>query len=161
MLFLESEKVEREKPEWSSKPLLNFDEFENRNSVTKMSKSSKKHEQVLQTLTASSGPMSANEIWERLSSTKGRQSIGIATVYRSLKRGVDEGQLISVELESGSIRYELANLDHHHHFLCSDCSRAFDVEGCVRNLEKLLPSGFEMTKHEILLYGRCADCRAA
>lgn len=105
--------------------------------------------------------MSANEIWDRLKSKEESQGIGIATVYRSVKRGVEEGQLISVELESGSIRYELANLEHHHHFLCSDCSRAFDIEGCVRNLEKLLPSGFEMTKHEILLYGRCADCRAA
>ena len=105
--------------------------------------------------------MSANEIWERLRSIDDRQNIGIATVYRSLRRGVEEGQLISVELESGSIRYEMANLDHHHHFLCSDCSRAFDVEGCVRNLEKLLPSGFEMTKHEIPLYGRGAECRVA
>lgn len=131
------------------------------NSVTQMSKSSKKHEQVLQALTASSGPMSANEIWERLRLMEDSQNIGIATVYRSIRRGVEQGQLVAVELESGSVRYEPANLDHHHHFLCSDCSRAFDVEGCVRHLDQLLPSGFEMTNHEILLYGRCADCRVA
>jgi len=116
---------------------------------------------VIDALSHSGGPMSANELWEHLRSTKSQGSIGIATVYRSLRKGVEDGDLVPVELESGSVRYESARLKHHHHFLCSECSRAFDVEGCVNNLEKLLPSGFEMTRHEILLYGRCADCRLA
>lgn len=126
-----------------------------------MSETRSKHEQVIEALSHAEGPMSANELWEHLRSANTEESIGIATVYRSLRKGVEEGDLVPVELESGSVRYESAGLEHHHHFLCSDCSRAFDVEGCVNNLDQLLPQGFEMTKHEILLYGRCADCRMA
>jgi Fur family ferric uptake transcriptional regulator len=107
----------------------------------------------------SDGPMSANELWERMRANQ--SGIGLATVYRALNRGVDEGRLVAVGLEPGSVRYEAADLAHHHHFLCSACNRAFDLKGCVRSLGKLLPDGFEMTNHEILLYGNCADCREA
>lgn len=103
--------------------------------------------------------MSANELWERMRANQSR--IGLATVYRALNRGVDEGRLVAVGLEPGSVRYEAANLDHHHHFLCSGCGHAYDLKGCVRSLERLLPEGFEMTNHEILLYGTCAECRDA
>ncbi|MFT5080651.1 MAG: Fur family ferric uptake transcriptional regulator [Planctomycetota bacterium] len=118
-----------------------------------------KQEQVLDELLQSPGPMAANELWERMRAN--HSGIGLATVYRALNRGVDEGRLVAVGLEPGAVRYEAANLAHHHHFLCSSCDRAFDLKGCVRSIERLLPEGFEMTNHEILLYGLCADCRNA
>ena len=118
--------------------------------------SAPKHDQVLQALVDASGPMSANELWELLREES--QSVGLATVYRALRRGVEEGRLVAVELQAGSVRYEPANLKHHHHFLCSRCERAFDLDGCVRQLERLLPAGFRMSGHEILLFGNCADC---
>ena len=126
-----------------------------------MSEQKSKHELVIDALSHAGGPMSANELWNHLRSTDSKNTIGIATVYRSLRKGVQDGDLVPVELESGSVRYEPGSLKHHHHFLCSDCSRAFDVDGCVNNLDQLLPAGFEMTNHEILLYGTCADCKVA
>lgn len=122
-----------------------------------MERPSHKHDLVIEALAAAAGPMSANELWEQLRSAS--SGVGLATVYRALRRGVDEGQLVAVELESGSVRYEPADLEHHHHFLCSLCSRAFDIEGSVRDLEELLPRGFELTRHEVVLHGKCADCR--
>ena len=123
-----------------------------------MARASEKHTRVLEALSEASGPMSANELWEQLRSDGA--GIGLATVYRALRRGVDEGQLTAVELESGSVRYEPSGLEHHHHFLCSLCRKAFDLEGCVRNLERLLPKGFRMTSHEILLFGTCSECQS-
>lgn len=122
-----------------------------------MDRRSGKHKLLIETLNAADGPMSANQLWSQLK--RESAGIGIATVYRSLRKGVEQGELVAVEIESGSVRYEPANMTHHHHFLCSSCSRAYDIEGCAKDLEHLLPSGFEMTKHEILLYGRCADCQ--
>ena len=124
-----------------------------------MDRRSGKHKLLMETLNAADGPMSANQLWSQLK--RESAGIGIATVYRSLRKGVEQGELVAVELESGSVRYEPANMTHHHHFLCSSCSRAYDIEGCTKDLEHLLPSGFEMTRHEILLYGRCADCQLA
>ena len=122
-----------------------------------MNAPSEKHERILRVLRDADGPMSANEVWETLRAD--RNTVGIATVYRALKRGVEEGALSPVELQAGSVRYEPADLEHHHHFLCSICERAFDLEGCVRDLRGLLPQGFEMTGHEVLLYGTCSTCR--
>ena len=122
---------------------------------------SKKHKTVMAVLASARGPMSATELLAELSEGQRASGIGIATIYRSLKLGVEEGRLVAVELESGAIRYEPADLEHHHHFLCVECSRAFDLKGCVSDLEDLLPEGFEMTSHEVLLHGKCQECRRA
>ncbi len=85
--------------------------------------------------------------------------IGMATVYRNLKLLVDEGSIHVVTLPGESPRYESAKHDHHHHFQCTQCLRVFDVHQCPGDFKKLAPEGFTVERHEITLYGRCADCR--
>lgn len=84
--------------------------------------------------------------------------LGQATVYRAIKAFIDEGWLIPVELPGEPARYELADKGHHHHFRCRTCGSVFDLVGCVKGLEKLLPKGFKLEDHEILLYGLCDSC---
>jgi Fur family ferric uptake transcriptional regulator len=84
--------------------------------------------------------------------------LGIATVFRHLKKMVQDGDVKVVDLPGDSPRYERSDLGHHHHFKCSDCGVVFEIHGCPGNLEQLLPDGFELTEHEITLFGRCADC---
>ena len=112
---------------------------------------------VLRALGAADGPLSARELWSRLSGT----GVGIATVYRALQWGVEEGTLESVEMLGGGVRYEPRNRKHHHHFLCSTCDHAFDLFGCVEGLESLVPDGFRMTGHEVVLLGTCDACASA
>ncbi len=114
-----------------------------------------KIELVLQALREADGPLSANELWGRLQST----GIGIATIYRALKAGVGQGSLRVLDLPGGSTRYDPVDLAHHHHFICSDCDRVYDIEGCVGGLEKILPPRFAMTGHEVLLFGTCEACQ--
>ena len=109
---------------------------------------------VLRALDEASGPLSARELWSRLSGT----GVGLATVYRALQRGVEEGTLESVEGLGGGVRYEPRDREHHHHFLCSACDRAFDLVGCVEGLEFLVPDRFQMTRHEVVLFGTCDAC---
>ena len=109
---------------------------------------------VLRALGEADGPLSARELWSRLSGT----GVGLATVYRALQRGVEEGTLESVEGLGGGVRYEPRDREHHHHFLCSACDRAFDLVGCVEGLEFLVPDRFQMTRHEVVLFGTCDAC---
>jgi Fur family ferric uptake transcriptional regulator len=84
--------------------------------------------------------------------------LGIATVYRTLKAMTEEGWLAPVELPGEPQRYEVAGKGHHHHFRCRDCDRVFEIDGCLTNLKKLVPRGFRIDRHEVVLYGTCKTC---
>ena len=80
-------------------------------------------------------------------------------VYRNLKLLVDEGAVQMVTLPGDSPRYESAGHAHHHHFQCEACARVFDVHACPGDLSSMAPAGFQVSHHELTLYGLCADCR--
>ncbi|HZU97710.1 MAG TPA: transcriptional repressor [Planctomycetota bacterium] len=87
--------------------------------------------------------------------------VGLATVYRTLRRLSEEGWLVAIDLPGESARYELAGKKHHHHFRCVACGGVFELAGCPTTpLEGLLPRGFQLAGHDILLYGRCDACSA-
>lgn len=101
-------------------------------------------------------PLSPDEV--RGLAAKAIPGIGIATVYRNIKGLLESGVLRTVEIPGGSARYELAGMAHHHHFQCNDCDKVFDIPGCPGNLDNLTPPGFEVSSHNITLYGKCPDC---
>jgi Fur family ferric uptake transcriptional regulator len=102
-------------------------------------------------------PLTAQEVLELARAVVPR--VGIATVYRNLKALLEDGWLKLVELPGDpSSRYERSHHGHHHHFQCHDCNRVFDIHGCPRGLDQITPAGFTVHSHELLLYGRCADC---
>jgi Fur family ferric uptake transcriptional regulator len=106
-------------------------------------------------------PLSAQEILEEASLQV--TQLGIATVYRNLKSLVLEEKVHVVTLPGENPRYEsntVAN-HHHHHFQCTSCQRVFDVHDCPGDLKRMAPQGFVVERHELTLYGRCADCNAA
>jgi Fur family ferric uptake transcriptional regulator len=84
--------------------------------------------------------------------------LGIATVYRNVKRLVDEGWLRVVELPGGPDRYERAGKRHHHHFHCRACDAVYEVESCPGDFRSLSPHGFRLEAHELILYGLCSRC---
>jgi Fur family ferric uptake transcriptional regulator len=85
--------------------------------------------------------------------------LGIATVYRHLKALVASGQLAPVQISGEPPRYELVGKGHHHHFRCRTCEQVYDVTGCPGNLEPLVPKGFRLERHEVVLHGQCLTCR--
>jgi Fur family transcriptional regulator, ferric uptake regulator len=88
------------------------------------------------------------------------RGLGIATVYRTIGSLVSSGWLIPVELPGESPRYERAGAAHHHHFRCQVCARVFEIFGCPGDLQELTPPGFQLERHEVVLYGRCERCAA-
>jgi Fur family transcriptional regulator, ferric uptake regulator len=92
---------------------------------------------------------------------RGVGSLGLATVYRTLNGLLADGWLVEVELPGEPPRYEVAGKRHHHHFVCEQCGGAFEVDACPGEMSRLLPSGFQLTRHELVLYGTCATCAAS
>ncbi|MCS7193732.1 MAG: transcriptional repressor [Meiothermus sp.] len=101
-------------------------------------------------------PLSPAEVLE--AARRKVPSLGIATVYRTLKGLVEEGSAVAVELPGQAPRYELSGKRHHHHFHCTHCGKVFELEGCPGDFSFMLPQGFQAERHEIVLYGRCTEC---
>lgn len=101
-------------------------------------------------------PLSPREVLDAASVH--HPGLGIATVYRTLKGLVEEGMLAQVELPGEPPRYEATGKHHHHHFHCRTCDRVYELEGCPEGLRGLTPAGFSLESHEVVLYGRCAEC---
>ena len=86
------------------------------------------------------------------------KSVDPATVYRNLGRMVEEGWLERVTLPSKGVLYELKHTEHHHHFHCRSCDRAFELPGCGLNPTQQAPRDFLVEKHDVFLYGLCPGC---
>ena len=120
---------------------------------------SPKREAILECLRSTTCHPSAEWVYAQL---KPRiPDLSLATVYRNLKALVDDGTLAVVQLPGENPRYEPVSRRHHHHFQCRRCQRVFDVHDCPGDLKRMAPQGFVVERHELTLYGRCADCNAA
>jgi Fur family ferric uptake transcriptional regulator len=103
-------------------------------------------------------PVSIDEIHRAAQARE--DGLGVATVYRTVKTLVQEGAVVAITLPGEAPRFELAGKGHHHHFQCNACGRVFETPACLDDLRRLVPRRFQLTGHEVVLYGRCAECRA-
>lgn len=87
------------------------------------------------------------------------KGLGVATVYRTIKALIEDGTVVALDLPGVGPRFELSGKGHHHHFQCNACGRVFETKACLGDLRRLVPRRFQLTGHELVLYGRCAECR--
>ena len=114
---------------------------------------------VLSIIEQAQGPLSVNEIEIALSDSE--ESIGIATIYRTVNLLLKKGLLQSVRLQDAVLRYEPANSPHHHHFCCRVCEKVFDIQGCFLHLhDQDLEEGHVIESHEITFTGLCVECKS-
>ncbi|MCC6427663.1 MAG: transcriptional repressor [Phycisphaerales bacterium] len=122
-----------------------------------MERQTRQRQAIREAFTTAGRPLSPSEI---LTLAKPRaRGLGMATVYRSIRAMVEAGELVEVELPGEPPRYEIAGKHHHHHFHCRTCKKVYEVEGCPPDLGILVPRGFALEDHEVILYGRCASCQ--
>lgn len=124
-----------------------------------MERSTRQRQAIREVMRELNRPLSPTEVLE--AARHKVPSLGIATVYRTLKGLVEEGSAVTVELPGEAPRYELAGKQHHHHFHCTYCGKVFELEGCPGDFSAMLPRGFQTEGHEIVLYGRCIQCQEA
>lgn len=121
-----------------------------------MERNTRQRESIRQVFEETDRPLGPHEVLDAAQSYI--PGLGMATVYRTLKALTEEGWLIPVELPGEPQRYEVAGKGHHHHFRCRACDRVFEANGCVTDLRRLVPSGFQLDRHEVVLYGTCETC---
>ncbi|MBN1664307.1 MAG: transcriptional repressor [Deltaproteobacteria bacterium] len=94
---------------------------------------------------------------------KNDPSIGQATIYRFLKLMLDAGLAREVDFGDGVMRYEGSyNHPHHDHLICRGCGKTIEVvDSVIEELQRRVAEsfGFELTDHEMYLYGLCEVCR--
>lgn len=91
-------------------------------------------------------------------------TVGRATVFRTLRLLQDLGLVCQVVLPDGGLEYRIDEAGHHHHLVCTECGAIGDFSGC--DIDDLLAelarrTGYDIDRHRLEVYGRCARCTAA
>lgn len=103
---------------------------------------------------------SAQEIHELLAE-RGEQ-VGLATVYRTLQRLADAGDVDVLRTEDGSANYRRCSGSHHHHLVCRACGATVEVEGpAVEQWTRQIADehGYAEVSHTLEIFGTCPACR--
>jgi len=86
-----------------------------------------------------------------------------ATVFRIMNMLTKKGLAVSVQLQEGKTRYELAEKKHHHHHLvCESCGKIENVSNeMIPPLEEKIRSKhkFLIKRHTLEFFGLCEDCQ--
>lgn len=90
------------------------------------------------------------------------ETVGLATVYRTLQRLQESGEVDMLRLEDGEAVWRRCSETHHHHLVCRSCGATVEVEGPT--VERWTDSiaaehGFADISHTLELFGTCPACR--
>jgi len=115
---------------------------------------------VLSVLEDSGGHITSAEVLDRVNTLA--PNIGRASVFRSLDLFTRMGMIRPTYVDSSvTPTYVLLPDGHHHHIICTNCSRVIEFEDChLTVLEGELESRLhvKLTGHLLEFYGLCDRC---
>ena len=117
-------------------------------------------ERILNLLKTIKQGISAQNLYVELRNNN--QSMGLATVYRSLEALKLEGLVQVRTLTNGEALYSLVQQDKHH-LTCLQCGRSIPIKQCpVHQLESELETSqnFKIFYHTLEFFGLCDKCHA-
>ncbi|HRD56382.1 MAG TPA: transcriptional repressor [Parachlamydiaceae bacterium] len=121
-----------------------------------MQRTTKQRQAILNCLTEIKRPLSIEEI---LSYTaKEIPHINLSTIYRTIKILITDGTIDTIQLPGDKSFYEMRKNMHHHHFFCTNCSKTYCINSCPKGLSEMIPEGFKLLDHSIMLNGLCKEC---
>ena len=121
-----------------------------------MIRSTKQRHAIQQAFKDSERPLTPQNVLEIASAHV--PSLGVATVYREIRRLLEEGVLAVVDVPGHSTCYEYAQTGHNVFFRCDRCGDVYGSKSVDVPLKGNLPSGFRVENHQVFLYGRCRSC---
>ena len=121
----------------------------------------KQRELVLDALRSTHAHPTAEEIYMSLKDDHPEISLG--TVYRNLNVLYEQGEIIRVEGNFPSVRFD-GNAMLHYHFRCAACGELFDLELGYQDVIDTLAneiSPHTINRHSIMFEGICRSCEQA
>jgi len=121
-------------------------------------------EAVAQTVFSATGHLSVEDIERRLREEE--ESIGKATIYRTLDLLVKSKLVAEHDFDEGFKRYEhrLSRQPVHEHLICLECGKVTEFKSEeVECVEDRVASEYDFSpvRHRLEIYGLCRDCRGA
>lgn len=121
-----------------------------------MKRQTKQREILNRVMLDSQEALSAQEFYEL--AKKQLPKLGLATIYRTINSWLEEEFIKPVCLPNNVTKYEAIKRGHRHYFQCERCEGTFGLKTCSGNFQKMLPEGFILKGHEVILYGLCSSC---
>ncbi|MBA3924329.1 MAG: transcriptional repressor [Nostocaceae cyanobacterium] len=124
-----------------------------------MTERTRSQERILNLLKTLNRGVSAQDIYVEL--RHHNQSMGLATVYRSLEALKLEGVVQVRTLASGESLYNSVQSDKHH-LTCLQCGNSIPINECpVHELETQLHTThkFKIFYHTLEFFGLCSQCQ--
>jgi len=107
-------------------------------------------------------PFTSEELYERVLKLAPKDSLDLATVYRSMAKFFEAGLVTTCHFGDGILRYELRPMDgsHHHHIICKVCQQVEALDEClVQAYESSLKNkGYSNISHKLEFFGVCRSC---
>ena len=113
---------------------------------------------VLKIIRDSKDHPTISEIYEKVQNID--PSIGQATVYRNVKRFLDEGKIYQIKTKNGIDRYDYYT--DHVHFECLKCGNIIDIvddEMLVSIKNRYQNRNEEIINYNLMIEGFCNKCK--
>lgn len=115
---------------------------------------------ILQILEQSEGRhLSAEDVYRAL--LDAGEDVGLATVYRVLTQFEAADLVKRHHFEEGHSVFELHQGEHHDHLVCIKCGQVDEfVDEVIEQRQRVVAekSGYQMTDHNLTIYGVCKSC---
>lgn len=105
-------------------------------------------------------PLSVQEIFNKIK--KKHIRVDLTSIYRSLQLFETMGMVRALEMGEDKKRYEMVDVDnHHHHLICTKCKTIEDVHLNENSFLKEMKttSKFKIDDHHLEFFGLCAHCQ--
>jgi len=114
---------------------------------------------LLELIRDTEGHLDAKELYQRARARD--ESIGSATVYRSLNLFKQLGLVDEMKLGKLRCYYEIKQSPQHQHLVCQGCGKVIEFQN--PHFQKLIKAvqrehGFKITRAELYLEGYCPNC---
>ena len=124
-------------------------------------KTTKQRNRILEIFVQQDRHMTPEEVLEAVQPKV--PSVGLATIYRTMKVLVKAGVAHERRFVDGLLRYEIAvEGEHHDHIICIICGKIVEFEDdIIEERQRIVAkeNGFEIRSHRLDIYARCLpDC---